>query len=132
MMHYLMKIIPAIILGAILVTSTACGQTRKNINVNEAKVMIDKGGVVVVDVRTPDEFNGGHLKNAKSMNVNDVKFEANIQALDKNKPVVVYCAVGGRSARAADIMAQKGFKNVYNVSGGYNAWSSAGLPTTMK
>ncbi len=132
MIRSIMRILPAMLLGAVLFTSTACGQTRKNVNVTEAKTMIDKGGVVVLDVRTPDEYRAGHLKDAKLANVNDAGFDANIAKLDKNKPVVVYCAVGGRSARASDIMVQKGFKNVYNVSGGYNAWSAAGLPTTTK
>lgn len=132
MMRSFMRILPVMLLGAVLLTSTACGQTRKNVSVTEAKTMIDKGGVVVLDVRTPDEYRAGHLKDAKLANVNDAGFDANIAKLDKNKPVVVYCAVGGRSARASDIMVQKGFKNVYNVSGGYNAWSAAGLPTTTK
>lgn len=131
-MHYLVKTLAAVIFGVVLLTSAACGQQRKNVNVTEAKAMIDKGGVTVVDVRTPSEYAGGHLKNAKLANVNDAGFDANIAKLDKNKPVVVYCAVGGRSSRAADIMTQKGFKNVYNVSGGYNAWAAAGLPTTTK
>ncbi|HLP27160.1 MAG TPA: rhodanese-like domain-containing protein [Candidatus Didemnitutus sp.] len=132
MMRFFMRAMPVLLLGVVLVTSTACGQTRKNVNVSEAKAMIDKGGVVVLDVRTPDEYRAGHLKDAKLANVNDASFDANIAKLDKNKPVVVYCAVGGRSARASDIMVKKGFKNVYNVSGGYNAWSGAGLPTTTK
>jgi rhodanese-related sulfurtransferase len=132
MMKSFLRIVPAMLLGAVLLTSTACGQTRKNVSVAEAKAMIDKGGVVVVDVRTPDEYRAGHLKDAKLANVNDAGFDANIAKLDKKKPVVVYCAVGGRSARASDIMVQKGFTNVYNVSGGYNAWSAAGLPTTTK
>ena len=132
MMRFFMRAIPVLMLGVVLVTSTACGQTRKNVNAAEAKAMIDKGGVVVLDVRTPDEYRAGHLKDAKLANVNDPGFDANIAKLDKNKPVVVYCAVGGRSARASDIMVKKGFKNVYNVSGGYNAWSGAGLPTTTK
>lgn len=132
MMQSFLRIVPAMLLGAVLLTSTACGQTRKNVSAAEAKAMIDKGGVVVVDVRTPDEYRAGHLKDAKLANVNDAGFDANIAKLDKKKPVVVYCAVGGRSARASDIMVQKGFTNVYNVSGGYNAWSAAGLPTTTK
>ena len=132
MMQYVMKAVATMIFGAVLLTSAACGQSRKNLNVNEAKAMIDKGGVTLIDVRTPDEYKGGHIKNAANINVNDANFETSIAKLDKNKPVVVYCAVGGRSSRAADIMVQKGFKNVYNVSGGYNAWSAAALPSTTK
>ncbi len=129
-MTTLLRIVATVSLGLALLTTAACGQTRKNINVNEAKALIDKGGVTVLDVRTQGEYGGGHLKNAKLADVTAPGFEQAIAKLDKNKPVVVYCAVGGRSSRAADIMVQKGFKNVYNVSGGYNAWSAAGLPTT--
>lgn len=131
-MQYFLKASAVVILGVVLLASTACGQSRKDVNVSEAKTMIDKGGVVVLDVRTPDEFVGGHLKNAMHANVNDASFSQRIAAIDKKKTIVVYCAAGSRSARATDMMVQKGFKNVYNMTGGYNAWSAARLPTTTK
>jgi rhodanese-related sulfurtransferase len=124
------RISAALVMGVALLTATACGQTKKNINVTEAKALIDKGGVTVLDVRTASEYGGGHLKNAKLIDVTAPGFEQAVAKLDKKKPVVVYCAVGGRSSRAADIMVKSGFTTVYNVSGGYNAWSAAGLPTT--
>ncbi|RPI67215.1 MAG: rhodanese-like domain-containing protein [Ignavibacteriae bacterium] len=113
-------------------TASSCGQTRKDIDPVEAKKMIDKGTVVLVDVRTPDEWNAGHLKNAKHIDINGQTFDQQLNKLDKSKTYVVYCAVGGRSSRAASIMAEKGFKLVYNMVGGYNKWSSMGYPTTTK
>jgi rhodanese-related sulfurtransferase len=116
----------------VMTTASACGQTRKDIDPVEAKKMIDKGTVVLVDVRTPDEWNAGHLKNAKHIDINGQTFDQQLSKLDKSKTYVVYCAVGGRSSRAASIMAEKGFKLVYNMVGGYNKWSSMGYPTTTK
>lgn len=111
-----------------LIATSACGQPRKDVSVSEAKALIEKGKVVVLDVRTPSEWNSGHLKDAVHANVNDANFEATVASLSKKKPVIVYCAVGGRSARASDILTKKGWKTVYNMVGGYNAWVSAGLP----
>lgn len=132
MIHHFWRVLPAFILGFVVFTSVACGQARKNIDITEAKAMIDKGGVVVLDVRTLDEWNGGHLKNAVHANVNDASFNQKIASIDKKTTVVVYCAVGGRSARASDMMMQQGWKNVYNMTGGISAWSAARLPTTTK
>ena len=49
--------------------------------------------------------------------------------LDKKKPVYVYCAVGGRSAKASKVLQESGFKTVYNLLGGFNGWTAAGLPS---
>lgn len=111
-------------------SASACAQTRKDVDPAEAKKMIDKGQVVVIDVRTPGEWGAGHLKNAKHIDINGSSFDAQVDKLDKSKTYVVYCAVGGRSSRAATLMAEKGFKTVYNMVGGYNKWSALGYPTT--
>ncbi len=120
----------AMVFVAILSVTAACGQTRKDVNVQEAKALLDKPSVTLLDVRTPSEYSAGHLKNAKNIDVTGAGFEQAIEKLDKKKPVVVYCAAGKRSAKAADIMTKAGFTLVYNVAGGYNAWIEAQLPTT--
>ncbi len=116
--------------AVVLTTAVSCAQTRKDVDPAEAKKMIDKGQVVVIDVRTPGEWGAGHLKNAKHIDINGSTFDAQVDKLDKSKTYVVYCAVGGRSSRAATLMAEKGFKTVYNMVGGYNKWSALGYPTT--
>jgi phage shock protein E len=126
------RILVNLALAVLAATSVACAQQYKNVNAQEAKVMIDKGGVVVVDVRTPQEYSGGHLQGAILANVNDPNFEANIKKISKDKKVIVYCAAGGRSANASGKMSSLGWKNVWNMTGGYSSWSSAGLPTTTK
>jgi len=107
---------------------SACSQTYKNVNAAEAKKMIDKQKVVVVDVRTDGEWNAGHLKDAKHIDISSPDFDQKINELKKDATVIVYCAVGGRSSRAAGAMSKKGFKNVYNLDGGINAWASSGYP----
>ena len=90
------------------------------------KMASDKGQVI--DVRTPKEYNAGHIENAVNIHLYDKDFEQRIAKLDKNKPVYVYCKVGGRSAEAVEIMQAKGFKNVTELKGGMDAWTEAGKP----
>ncbi|MCC6372742.1 MAG: thioredoxin, partial [Bacteroidia bacterium] len=82
--------------------------------------------VQLVDVRTPDEYDGGHIKGALNYNINSGDFEQQLATLNKNKTVLVYCLSGGRSSSAADVMAGMGFKEVYNLSGGIMKWNAAG------
>lgn len=130
-MRTLMCIIAIAALAMVTLSTSACGQTAKSVTVEEARTMIDKNPkIVVLDVRTPSEWNGGHLKNAKHADIQSSDFEQKIASIDKNATIVVYCAAGGRSSRAASMMVQKGYKNVINMAGGINAWNAAGYPTT--
>ena len=81
----------------------------------------------MLDVRTPGEWANGKLEKSTLINFNDAKFEENIGKLDKTKPVFVYCAVGGRSARASKVLSKQGFK-VYNLTNaGYGQLKESGL-----
>ena len=82
--------------------------------------------VQLIDVRTPEEFQEGHLAGAQNMNVQSSDFAQKINQLDKKQPVLVYCAVGGRSAKAAKQVSEMGFPKVYDLKGGITAWKSAG------
>ena len=82
----------------------------------------------LIDVRTPEEYAGEHLKNAVNININSDDFDAWIAKLDKHKPVFVYCKAGSRSAKAASKMQEMGFTEVYNMDGGIMKWTSAGKP----
>ncbi|NDI98971.1 rhodanese-like domain-containing protein [Flavobacterium sp. LaA7.5] len=84
----------------------------------------------VVDVRTPEEYKGGHLKEAVNIHLYDKDFEQRIEELDKEKPVYVYCKVGGRSAEAVKIMEEKGFNSIVELEGGIDAWTQAKKPIT--
>ena len=83
---------------------------------------------IILDVRTADEYKKGHLANATLIDYYGSNFKDQINQLDKSKPVFVYCASGGRSASAAKILGQLGFKEVYDLQGGFNAWSNAKKP----
>jgi len=82
----------------------------------------------VIDVRTPAEFAEGHLLNAVNYDWNGDSFEQQVAALDKSKPVLVYCRSGSRSAAAAAYMRTAGFKEVYEMDGGFVSWRNANLP----
>lgn len=86
----------------------------------------------VVDVRTPEEFDNGHLPKAKNINWNGNNFETKIGGLDKAKPVFVYCLSGGRSGSAAKKMRGMGFREVYELDGGILKWRGANLPEAGK
>ena len=82
----------------------------------------------LVDVRTPEEFAKGHLKGAKNMDYQSNEFEMDVQVLDKNKPVFVYCLSGGRSSSAAEYLREKDYKEVYQLKGGIMKWKAAKKP----
>lgn len=83
--------------------------------------------VQLIDVRTPEEYNEGYLKNAKNINFYDANFMEKMESLDKSKPVYVYCKSGGRSGKAATKLKKAGFSKVYDLKGGFKAWSQQNL-----
>ncbi len=83
----------------------------------------------VLDVRTPEEFAGGHVEGAKNIDFYAKDFANRLRSLDKDASYVVYCHTGNRSGQATTLMHQLGFKHVYDVQGGIAAWQQAGLPT---
>ena len=97
-----------------------------NMGVDEFQNYIADVNVQLLDVRTPEEFSEGHIAGAKLVDVNDSTFVEQAEAiLDKLRPVAVYCRSGRRSARAASLLANKGY-NVTNLDGGVLAWQDAG------
>jgi rhodanese-related sulfurtransferase len=86
---------------------------------------------VLIDVRTPDEFAEGHLKNAQNIDYLNDDFEKNIQHLDKSKNYYLYCRSGKRTAEAAAVMQKLGFENIFVMEGGLLAWEALKLPITM-
>jgi len=80
-----------------------------------------KNGAQIIDVRTPGEFNGGHIKNAKNIPLQSLG--NNLSKINKNKPVITCCASGARSAAAKNILQNSGFTEVYN-GGGWHSLKS--------
>ena len=86
--------------------------------------------VLILDVRTPEETQLGIIEGATLINLYEDDFEAKIQLMEKSKPILVYCASGGRSSQAATILAEQGFMEVYNLDDGLYGWQNAGFPVT--
>lgn len=111
-------------------------QTIKSITPKEAYTLIlkNKGNqsFEVLDVRTPAEFADGHIENAVNLDYYSETFKKALNNLDHNKTYLIYCGVGSRAGRASDLMKELGFREVYNIAGGFTDWKKAGLPTTNK
>ncbi|CCG54050.1 Thioredoxin family protein [Flavobacterium indicum GPTSA100-9 = DSM 17447] len=116
----------------LFVLNTGCtnSQNFKSVDVAEFKTTLEKTtDAQLLDVRTPGEFAGGHISNAKNMDWNGSDFDTQVANLDKEKPVFVYCLSGGRSKKAASHLKDLGFKNIIELNGGYLAWSKANANT---
>jgi thioredoxin len=81
----------------------------------------------ILDVRTPEEYASGHIENSDNVNWLSDSFVLRTDKYNKTKPVFVYCKSGGRSAKAADKLAELGFTTIYNLDGGMLKWEAAGL-----
>lgn len=107
------------------------GQPSKTVQTIDVKAYAEKLKTTenpqLLDVRTPEEFSVEHIENATNVNWNSNDFVTKTSNLDKTKPVFVYCKVGGRSAQAANKLAEMGFKEIYNLEGGILKWNAAGM-----
>lgn len=90
--------------------------------------LAEKPGAYLLDVRNPDEFAAGRLAGAKLVPVAELEARLAELPVDKKTPVLVYCAKGGRSAKAARLLSEKGYESVHDLAGGIAAWEAAGRP----
>lgn len=103
------------------------GTVKTNVNSSELKQLLkSEQGITIIDVRTPGEIAQGKIAGAIELNISDPAFQQKINELDKSKHYVVYCKVGGRSAKAQQIMTGAGFEKVTNLTGGYDGWKASG------
>ncbi len=104
------------------------------IEVNAAKEFVARHeNAVIMDVRTPVEYEMSHITGSVNVNVQDEYFENMVVALDPNKTYIVHCTRNpgdGRSSRALKTLKSLGFKHLYSLEGGYVAWRDAELPLT--
>lgn len=134
LLPHLMKFLAALALILFAVPALAdnkdAAKGAHEASIDEVDALMKKNkDLVVLDVRTKEEYTGdGHLPGAKLVDFLDNSFTKSVEklGLDKNKPVVVYCAVGGRAKRAADKMIELGFKEIILPKGSFNAWKAAG------
>jgi rhodanese-related sulfurtransferase len=103
--------------------------SEKDITSHDAKTLLEKNrNVYLLDVRTPKEFSQARLPGAVLIPIGE--FERRAGEVPKNRPVLVYCAVGSRSKQVAGYLAQHGSKEVYNMSDGIVGWYRNGFPTS--
>lgn len=107
----------------------ATGARAEDVDVAAFAALIESlDNPILLDVRSDGEWAEGHLPQASYIPFQAPDFADQLAALDKSRPVLVYCASGGRSARAMNILNQSGQTEVYNLLGGIRAWSAAGQP----
>ena len=103
--------------------------TTKRIGLEEFdKLRAANTNIVILDVRTAVEFEKGRIAGATNIDINSLRFEERVGALDKSKTYVVTCAVGVRSARACRKMEAMGFKDLYDLAPGFDGWKKAYRP----
>ena len=93
--------------------------------------LVDDNSSIIIDVRTPEEFSKGHLRNALNINWFDENFESQLEILSRERPVFIYCLSGGRSAKALDKISGMGFKNSYELDGGILEWRKNNYPESI-
>ena len=123
-----------LIIAFTLLLITGCGKAQNNkgnssLSATEfSQKLLQTQDAQLVDVRTPAEFQNGHLPNAMNINWNADDFVDKTATLDKDKPVFVYCMSGPRSSAAAEKLSEMGFKKIYEMQGGMMKWRNANLP----
>jgi rhodanese-related sulfurtransferase len=100
-----------------------------NVSTPDAYALIeDRPDMVIMDVRTPEEYQAGHLNGAVNLDYYSGGFLDRLKALDKNSTYIVYCRKGIRGGIALEMMRSLGFKEVYNILGGLALWAEEGRP----
>jgi len=97
-----------------------CAQSKSKPITEFSQNDINSG--ILIDVRTPQEYKSGHLDHAVNIDWFAKDFAERVQTMDKEKPVFVYCKKGGRSSQAARVLDSLGFKKVFDLEGGYDAF----------
>lgn len=115
-------------LSCLLLVPGCRAQQGHTIDVAALQLELSKTGVQLVDVRTPQEWTSGHIEGALHIDWFADDFKARIDKLDRSKPVRLYCAAGGRSEEARELLREMGFKDVLDLDGGIGAWKKAGAP----
>lgn len=108
--------------------STSCLDSKventevKLVTADEMKSILELEDAQLVDVRTPKEHEEIRISNSQNIDFNSPTFDEDITKLDKDKPVILYCKGGGRSAKCAKKLKDAGFKKIYDLEGGISKW----------
>jgi rhodanese-related sulfurtransferase len=115
------------------VAAEATNKTKSSAGVHHvdaagAKKLLDDKQVVVLDIRTPEEFEEGHIPGAKNIDFLGKDFQQQLAKLDKTKTYLLHCASGTRSSRSLSVFQKLNFASVYHLDGGMSAWEKAKQP----
>jgi rhodanese-related sulfurtransferase len=109
--------------------------TLKDVSPDEAYELIQKrngsSDFVILDVRTPGEYEGGYIEDALNIDFYNDGFKSELRELERDKAYLIYCRSGNRSGRTLDMMKQLGFKEVYNIEGGMLKWLNNNYPVVQ-
>ena len=120
--------ISALALAAVSCSNSQAQKSETKISAEQLAKAVDTiSEIQLIDVRTPDEFKGGHVKHAVNIDWRGSDFAKQTEALDKSKPTYVYCLSGGRSAQAVASLEKQGFTNIIEMGGGMMEWRNKGL-----
>lgn len=114
------------LLFIIIGCSSASQQTIEKITA-EKLLSLQKKGVLVVDIRTDQEYSQEHIPDVLHVNFNNPDFSTKMGLYKQEEAIVIYCARGGRSGRASALLETLGFKKIYDYTGGFSDWKSKGL-----
>jgi len=124
-----MKHLVRMVVAAGCVTCASAADTNvTHISAEKAQKLMAEKKVVVLDIRTPEEFAAGHIAGATNINFRAANFEKAIAALDRNQTYLLHCASGNRSSQALPKFQKLEFKSLYHLDGGIKAWQKAKLP----
>jgi phage shock protein E len=123
-----MKKVIAVLISALLLAGCSTSSSAIDLSISEFSNKVSEAGIITLDVRTPGEFNEGHIDGAQLIDFQSGNFENEIASLDKNQTYAVYCRSGNRSGEAVKVMSEAGFTKLYNLDGGVIDWANAGLP----
>jgi len=131
-----MKRISIILLVVLFAGLVSCKQNSQSeikvVSPEEMKSLIEMDEVQLVDVRTAEEFNLEHIAKSQNIDVRSPDFDQEIVKLDKERPVLVYCRSGKRSAKCVEKLKDAGFVKIYDLSGGITKWKYKGLQVETK
>jgi phage shock protein E len=127
------KVFRVVMAAAVLLAVAACGGADSKVLEtvpagDAAEILGSDPGVVLLDIRTPEEFTAGNIAGSVNIDFYAADFRSRIEALDRDATYVVYCRSGNRSDSAMDLFDELGFSSVYEVEDGILGWVAAGLP----
>ncbi|MFK5880390.1 MAG: rhodanese-like domain-containing protein [Flavobacteriaceae bacterium] len=134
-----MKSIKYILTLFIVASITSCNSQQKKATDANAVVEVVSTEIFekieeaaqLIDIRTPEEYNEGYIKNAVNINFFDDDFMEQMSKLNKDEPLYIYCRSGGRSGRASDKLEEAGFTKVYDLGVGMNGWRKEEKAVTL-